>query len=540
MVFGIVLGLRLWFIPDSKELLMFNPDEAEMHEASLGPVLGTVPQRLIWPGGLMRYVALAHLGVSALPVDAMARSPEGFARHVGRVLLSPGEAWTWMRGFGAFISALGFAVPVFLAVRLGVPAGWAAALSLSTAAFPLHWSHGCMATPDALAWGLSLIALTLAWQSEGSLWKVFISAALAGLSVGSKMTVLPMLPVLAAAALSRDVPFARALAAWCCGLLLGMLVANPYFLADPVRLIKTMAGVLKFKPGDLTGLAAALKFMLGGIPLWLLALSLGVLVAGWWSRQRLFLAGFIFSAVWMLHSAAGSKQVVERYFPPLGVVLMFAVLVVLMPWLAGRLKGWQRHAVSLGLAVLLLWTHVFGWSSLNEEVSAMRNRNAPAQALARQILSAGLKRVALDATLYVPLLNPLADTASFDTLAEHLEREQIGHRSVEGTLKGFGFSLPAIRVLGGLFDEVEVNQAARLRAMAVASTGSVQVRWFFSGDNPVYGRLWKDDRAAVERALLNRELDAAVFVGAVPPALAGLPSVVIPAWQPLHLVRAVP
>ena len=40
-----------------------------MHDVSLGPVLGTVPQRLIWPGGLMRHVALVHLGFSALLQD---------------------------------------------------------------------------------------------------------------------------------------------------------------------------------------------------------------------------------------------------------------------------------------------------------------------------------------------------------------------------------------------------------------------------------------------------------------------------------------
>lgn len=538
----VVFALRMCFVPDAGSLLLFNSDESEMHEAALGPVLGTVPQRLIWPGGLMRYVALAHLGVSAVLDACVARSPDGLAVHIGRVLLNPGEAWNWMRVFGAFGSALGFAAVVWLALRRGVPVLWAVGLAFAVAAFPLHWMHGCMTTPDALAWGLALVALTVSWESAGSLWLVFASAVVAGLSLGSKMTMLPMVPALALVAASRGHPAVRALAAWGCGLLLGMLVATPFFLADPVRLVKTMVGVVKFKPGDFTGLGATLRLMLGGIPVWLIAAGGLAMVAAWVRRERAVLAGLVVSSAWMIQSAAGSKQVVERYFPPLGMVLFFAVMVLLLPWLNQKFAhgGKAHRAVSLVVVLIggfCLWQ---GWSVMSLERAMMVQRHEPLARVAAALAGMNVKRVALDSSLYGPRLNRLATAASLDALAEHLEVAQVGHGSVRPTLEGFGFSPAAIRVLGGLFDEVEVNQAARLRAMAAASTGSVQVRWFFSGDNPVYGRLWKDDRAAVEGALLNRELDAAVFVGAVPPALVGLPSVTIPASQPLHLVRAAP
>jgi hypothetical protein len=536
-----VFVLRLCFIPASESLLLFNSDEAEMHEAALGPVLGTVPQRLIWPGGVMRHVALVHLGASAVLDNKVTMSPDGLAVHIGQVLLDPGKAWTWMRVFGAFGSAAGFAVVVWLVAKRGVPVHWALAIAFAMAVYPLHWMHGCMTTPDALAWGLALVALTLAWESAGTLWLVLASGVVAGLSVGSKMTMLPMVPALALVAVSRGHPVVRALAAWGCGLLLGLLLATPYFLADPVRLAKTMLGVVKFKPGDFTGLATTLRLMLGGIPVWLVVAGALAMIAAWIRRERVMLAGLVLSSAWMIQSAAGSKQVVERYFPPLGMVLFFAVTVLLLPWINkkyGNDRGGSRvvSCICLLLAGLSLWN---GWKVMSLEHEAMVRRAEPAAMLAEVLKGMDVKRVALDSRLYGPRLSQLASAGSLDALAEHLEMEQVGHRSMIPTLSGFGFSHATIRVLGGLFDEVEVNQAARLRAMAAAATGTLELRWFFSGKEAVYGRLWKDNVSGVEASLQRGELDAVVFVGNVPPALASWPVTVIPAEQPLHLVRLV-
>lgn len=85
---------------------------------------------------------------------------------------------------------------------------------------------------------------------------------------------------------------------------------------------------------------------------------------------------------------------------------------------------------------------------------------------------------------------------------------------------------------------MEVNQAARLRALAVAARGTRQVGWFHDGNNPVYGRQWQQDRQAVLAALAARELDAAVFVGQRPPELPGYSISTLPGKVPLHVVLA--
>ncbi len=538
LVFALTLLLRLLWIPAPSEPMLYDPDEAEMHEASLGPVLGTVPQRLIWPGGLMRHVALAHLGVSAL-TQGVPRTPDGLAAHIGQVLLEPGQAWTWMRWVGAFISALGFALPVWLGVRLGVPWVWAAALALAAACFPLHWRHGCMATSDGLAWGLVLAALTVARAGVLTLERILGSALLAGLALGSKMTLLPMLPALALVAWNGRLPWLRWLLAWSCGLLLGALLATPWFLADPVRLVKTMVGVVKFKPGESVGLAETMRLLSLGIPVWLLAFGLaGMAVAFCRKQERALAVGGALSVLWLIKTAAGSKQVVERYFPPLGMLLFFFGFLWLLPWLAVWLKGRQRHAVSAMLGLLTVVSLVQGWQAMSMEMAEMRARREAHLQIRSLLDKAGVHRVALDYTLFrCPLLR-LADSGSFDRLAEHLELARVGHRGVEPMLAAFGMSTRAVKALGGLFDEVEVNQAARLRALAVAARGTCQVGWFHDGNNPVYGRQWQQDRQAVLAALAARELDAAVFVGQRPPELPGYSISTLPGKVPLHVVLA--
>lgn len=534
-----LLALRLGFIPGPEERLVFDPDEVEMHDVSLGPVLGTVPQRLIWPGGLMRHVALVHLGVSALLQD-VPRTPEGLAGHIGRVLLEPGQAWAWMRWAGAFVSALGFALPVGLALRLGVPWVWAVALALAAACFPLHWRHGCMTTPDALAWGLALVSLTVARSGAMSVERAFGSALLTGLALGSKLTLLPMMPALALACWDRRLPWMKMLLAWSCGLLLGMLVATPWFLADPVRLVKTMLGVVKFKPGEATGAGETLRLLLLGIPVWLIVAGLAGVGAAFWSRQgRVLAAAMIVSALWLLKTAMDSKQVVDRYFPPLGMLLFFAALVWLLPLLAARLQGRRRVMISAGLTVLAALTLLQGWRAMDLEWREMESRHAAHLEVLADLQKTGATRIALDATLFRSPMSLLADAASFDAVAEHLEQERVGHRGVEEMLGGYGLSGAAVRVLGGLFDEVEANQSARLRAMAAGTRGKQRVWWFNAGDNPVYGRQWMQDGASVEAALAGGGLDVAVFAGKLPASLSGFVSRTLPGRIPLHVVHAV-
>lgn len=531
--------LRLLFIPGQEERLIFDPDEAEMHDVSLGPVLGTVPQRLIWPGGLMRHVALVHLGGAALLQD-VPRTPEGLASHIGRVLLEPGQACAWMRWTGAFISALGFALPVGLAMRLGVPWAWAAALALAAACFPLHWRHGCMTTPDALAWGLALAALTAARAGTMSVERAFGSALLAGLALGSKLTLLPMVPALALACWDRRLPWMKLLPAWSCGLLLGMLVATPWFLADPVRLVKTMLGVVKFKPGEATGAGETLRLLLLGIPVWLIVAGLAGVGAAFCSRQgRVLAAGMMVSVLWLLKTAMDSKQVVDRYFPPLGMLFFFAALVWLLPLLASRLQGWRRRMVSTGLLLLAAWTLVQGWRAMDLEWQEMNSRHAVHLEVLADFQKTGATRIALDATLFRSPMSLLADAASFDAVAEHLEQARVGHRGVEEMLAGYGLSGAAVRVLGGLFDEVEANQSARLRAMAAGTTGRHRVWWFNASDNPVYGRQWVQEGAEVEAALAGGGLDVAVFAGKLSASLSGFVSRTLPGKVPLHVVHAV-
>jgi hypothetical protein len=539
LVMTCLMVLRLGFIPGQGERLTFDPDEAEMHDVSLGPVLGTVPQRLIWPGGLMRHVALLHLGASAILQD-VPRTPEGLAAHIGRVLLEPGQAWAWMRWTGAFASALGFALPVGLAMRLGVPWTWAAALALAAACFPLHWRHGCMTTPDALAWGLALVALTVARAGPMSVERVFGSALLTGLALGSKLTLLPMMPALALACWDRRLPWMKLLLAWSCGLLLGMLVATPWFLADPVRLVKTMLGVVKFKPGEATGAAETLRLMLTGIPVWLIAAGLAGLVAAFWNRQgRMLASGAGASALWLLKTAMDSKQVVDRYFPPLGMLLFFAAMVWVLPLLAVRLQGRRRVMISAGLVLLAVLTLVQGWRAMDLEWREMESRHAAHLEVLADLQKTGATRIALDATLFRSPMSLLADAASFDAVAEHLEQERVGHRGVEEMLGGYGLSGAAVRVLGGLFDEVEANQSARLRAMAAGTRGRQRVWWFNASDNPVYGRQWMQDGASVEAALADGGLDVAVFAGKLPASLSGFVSRSLPGRIPLHVVHAV-
>jgi hypothetical protein len=536
LFFAAVLALRLVFIPAAGDPLLYDPDEAELHEASLGPVLGTVPQRLIWPGGLMRHVALAHLGVSAM-VQKTPRSPDGLAVHIGQVLLNPAQAWAWMRWAGALFSALGFAIPVWLAVRQGAPWAWAVALGLAAACFPLHWRHGCMATSDALAWGLALMALTVAQAGALTVERCFASAVLSGLALGSKLTLLPMLPALALACWDRRVPWLRLLLAWSCGLLLGALVATPWFLADPVRLVKTMLGVVKFKPGEEVGAGETLRLLVAGIPPWLLVAGLaGVGVAFCRRQGRVLAAGMVLSALWLLKTAAGSKQVVERYFPPLGMVLFFAALIGLLPWVAAWLQGRRRHALTLALALLAAVSLAQGWQAMSSEMAEMRARVAGYEQARSLLEKAGARRVALHYTLFRTPLAGLADAASFNALAGHLELARVEHRGVQPILAGFGMSVSAIRVFGGLFDEVEANQSARLRALAAAAQGSCQVDWFHDGDNPVYGRQWKVDSQSVRAALAAGELDGAVFAGQTPLELPGHTLTTLPGKVPLHVM----
>lgn len=534
-----LLVLRLWFIPGPEERLVFDPDEVEMHDVSLGPVLGTVPQRLIWPGGLMRHVALVHLGFSALLQD-VPRTPEGLASHIGSVLLEPGQAWAWMRWSGALISALGFVLPVGLAVGMGVPWVWALALVLAAACFPLHWRHGCMTTPDALAWGLALVSLTVARAGAMSVERVFGSALLTGLALGSKLTLLPMMPALALACWDRRLPWMKLLLAWSCGLLLGMLVATPWFLADPVRLVKTMLGVVKFKPGEATGAGETLRLLLLGIPVWLIVVGLAGVGAAFWGRQgRVLAAGMVVSAVWLLKTAMDSKQVVDRYFPPLGMLLFFAAMVWLLPLLASRLQGWRRRMVSAGLLLLASGALVQGWRAMDLEWREMESRHAAHLEVLADLQKAGVTRIALDATLFRSPMSLLADAASFDAVAEHLELARVGHRGVADMLEGYGLSGTAVRVLGGLFDEVEANQSARLRAMAAGTTGRHRVWWFNASDSSVYGRQWMQEGSEVEAALAGGGLDVAVFAGRLPASLSGFVSRTLPGKVPLHVVHAV-
>jgi hypothetical protein len=538
LAFALALLLRLLFIPVPSEPMLYDPDEAEMHEASLGPVLGTVPQRLIWPGGLMRHAALAHLGVSALS-QGVPRSPDGLAAHIGQVLLEPGQAWAWMRWVSAFGSAMGFALAVWLSVRLGSPWPWAVALGVAAACFPLHWRHGCMATSDALAWGLALAALTAARAGCLTLERVLGSALLTGLALGSKMTLLPMLPALALVCWDPRWPWLRWLLVWSCGFLLGALLATPWFLADPVRLVKTMLGVVKFKPGEEVGLAETFLFVSGGIPPWLLAVGCaGLAVAFSRKQERALAAGVVLSALWLLNTAAGSKQVVERYFPPLGMLLLFSGFLWLLPWLASWIQGRRRHVISVMLALLTFGSLVQGWQALATEMAEMRARRAGYLEVRSLLEKAAARRVAVHYTLFRSPLAGLADSGSFDRLAEHLERARVGHRGVEPMLAAFGMSTRAVSVLGGLFDEVEVNQAARLRALAAAARGRCQVSWFHDGDNLVYARQWQQDRQAVLAALAARQVDAAVFAGQMPPELPGHSITTLPGKVPLHVLLA--
>lgn len=536
LVFGLLLVLRGVFIPGADEPLLFDPDEAEMHEASLGPVLGTVPQRLIWPGGLMRHVALAHLAASAV-LQGAPRTPEGLAVHIGRVLLEPGQAWAWMRWAGSLVSAVGFAAPVWLAVRLGVPWAWAVLTALAAACFPLHWRHGCMTTPDAMAWGLALVALTVTRAGVLTERRIFGSALLAGLALGSKMTLLPVMPALALASLDIRRPWAGRFTVWLCGLVLGMLVATPWFLADPVRLVKTMLGVVKFKPGEMTGAAETLRLMMTGIPAWLLAAGLAGVGAALWRRQDKGLAwGVIVSMLWLFRTAVTSKQVVDRYFPPLGMVLFFAVMIWLLPLLAAHLQGRFRRWLTAGLVLLTGLCLAQGWQTMSRETHEMRAVQARCLEVRDHLLKVGARRIAIDSTLFRSSLVQLAEPASLDALAEHLELARVGHRGVEGMLAGYGMSPSAVKVLGGLFDEVEANQSARLRAMAAGARGRQQTWWFYAGDNPVYGRQWKQDAGAVAAALTGGELDAAVFVGEVPGTLSALEHRTFAGSVPLQVV----
>ena len=535
----LLVVLRLLFIPGQEERLIFDPDEAEMHDVSLGPVLGTVPQRLIWPGGLMRHVALVHLGFSALLQD-VPRTPEGLASHIGRVLLEPGQAWAWMRWAGALISALGFVLPVGLAMRMGVPWAWALALALAAACFPLHWRHGCMTTPDALAWGLALVSLTVARAGAMSVERVFGSALLTGLALGSKLTLLPVMPALALACWDRRLPWMKLLLAWSCGLLLGMLVATPWFLADPVRLVKTMLGVVKFKPGEAVGAGETLRLLLLGIPVWLIVAGLAGVGAAFWIRQgRVLAAGMVVSALWLVKTAMDSKQVVDRYFPPLGMLLFFAALIWLLPLLAARLQGGQRRMLSAGLLLLAFCSLVQGWRAMDLEWREMKSRHAAHLEVLADLQKTGATRIALDATLFRSPMSLLADAASFDVVAEHLEQARVGHRGVEDMLRGYGLSGSAVQVLGGLFDEVEANQSARLRAMAAGTTGRHRVWWFNASDSPVYGRQWMQEGAEVEAALAGGGRDVAVFAGKLPASLSGFVSRTLPGKVPLHVVHAV-
>ena len=531
-VFAVVFTQRLWFVPSADSSVFFTEDEVEMHEASLGIVLGTVPQRLIWPGGMMRYVALTQLAASWLADESLAKSPDGFAQHVGGVLLSPEDSWRWMRLCSAFIASVGFAAPVWLAIRIGVPALWATCLAIAAAAFPLCWMSGCMATPDAMAWGLVLIALVVTYRGA-----IFVGAVIAGLAIGTKMTILPLLPALALLAVSRGRPVPRLAGAWCCGLLLGLLVANPYFLADPVRMIKTMVGVLRFKDGDFIGMPGALGYLVGSIPLWLVVLGLVSLVAAGLWHQRAVMAGTIISILWMILASAASKQVMERYFMPLGMLLLFLVLILLLPVLS-LVKGRMRLVFSILVVMLAVGSSLDGWMAMQGTQTGMNGYHQAEVELGKFLGTLGNQRVALDSSLFVPHLRRHATAGRLDTMAEDLEVAHVAHRSVAATLSGFGFSAPAIRVFGGLFDEAEVNLAARLRAMAAASKGKLEMFWYCKEATVADGRLWQLDSHKVISMLQRSELDAVVFVDAVPASLAKMEKMVFGgATRKLYLIR---
>lgn len=514
-VFAITLMLRLGFMPAGDSPVIFSGDETEMHEAALGMVMGVPPQRLIWPGGLMRLAALAHLGVTWLADASMPKSPDGLARHLGQVLLHPEGAMWWMRFCGALTLAAGFAAAAWMAVRAGAPLLWATGLLTAASVFPLHWMSGCMATPDAMAWGLALVSLSITWSGG-----VFTGAVIAGLAVGTKMTTLPLLPAFALMAVAGGkMDVRRAAANWGCGLLLGLLVANPYFLAEPVRLMKTMTGVLRFRAGDVTGMAGALTLLGQSLPVWLCVLGFAALVAAWKWRLRAATVGAVLSALWLIQACAASRQVMERYFSPLGMLLLFLVLVVLLPVLATA-QGRMRQVFSLLVVLLAAGSCVDGWMVMRRMQQGMADHHEVEINLGQMLATMKGARVAVDSTLFVPHVRRHAKAASLDAQAQYLEQSRVGHESMVSPLTGFGFSAASIRVFGGLFDEAEANMAARLRAMAAATSGQHDMEWFSNGLQAADGRIWRMDAVAAVEGLQSGKLDAAVFVGEPPEALA--------------------
>jgi hypothetical protein len=521
-VFAISFGHRSVFIPVGNPPVLFDSDEREMHEASIGAALGATPQRLIWPGGLVRHAGLLHLGLSWVLDRSGAKTPDSFARHIGKILIEPEGAYLWIRGFNALISALGFAMLAGLAVRSGCPPEWAV-MALSTAqALPLHLMHGSMITPDGLAWGLLLTALVLGWKGGQSLWWVLVSGSIAGLAVGCKLTILPMLPAAAILAARSGPALVPGLAAWSTGLLLGALVANPFFLADPVRLAKTLIGVLKFKESSMMGWPGALNLLLAAIPAWLLALGSASLFVAWRKGARLQVYGALVSAAWLLHSTANSRQVVERYYPPLGIVLLFYVLVFLLPRLAeARLsrRWWMTAGLALATGVIIISSH----TRVKQIQHQAQEGSRPALVASDVIQKKAFGRVAVDSALFLPVLIQRGSASGFDEQAEYLESSRVEYRTLAQMLGNFHFTPEAVRVLGGLFNEVEVNQAARLRAMATASTGPIHIAWFFNGDQTALGRIWKHGLPDARRLLDAGEVEAVFFRKHLPESFIGYP-----------------
>lgn len=460
-----------------------------MYQSSFGQLLGTPAQRLIWPGGLMRHYVVGHVLVSFALDSKAEKSPEGFARSVGNQLRKPWSGLIGMRVLGSLLAALGFGALAAAAVRSGVPAVFAAAMSVVFSTSELMIGHAVMATPDAMAWGLFLIALTLAWSGTSVTRPALLAGGVGGLALGSKLTVLVIVPALVGVILSRSNNRWRDL--FVCGLAIaaGAVIANPFFIADPFRVAKTLIGVTKFKDAEIVGWGGAMTNFFAGIPFWVIACGASAILMASLKRRWFLGGGLVISTLWLLSSAAGSRQVEPRYFVPLGLAYAFAGFVLIFPFievLPIRLRRLATIAATVGACCLLILSTI---RQAQSDVNRI-NSTEPIQRAAQDLVALSSGRVLVDEDCFDTLLRAHVSSASFARAADEIEQRNLGGKGAARLASGHGASSLLLEVFGGLFDETGANHVARLRAMAASPGGNLNVSWFHPDAEHPGARLW--------------------------------------------------
>jgi hypothetical protein len=293
--------------------------------------------------------------------------------------------------------------------------------------------------------------------------------------------------------------------AGCC---FGALLANPFFLADPFRIAKSLIGTTQFKEAGRVGFIGAFSAMAEVFPFWL---PLGAILACtllWRAGQKLLVLAVVASSLLVLVCLAGLQERAARYCVPLGTVFMFLSLLVSLPRLANVMN--QKSVTIAGLAVMAggVWSLYSGHYQVLQAANIWRSEWLASTATAEYLQKHADQTFVLDFNLWNPPVLAVVSDGSRGELAEFLEEKRVGQVGVCEELSRFPISHKSAQALGNLFDETDVSLAARLRAMAAIPSKGPRALIFHQGMTKAGSRLVPYSPRDLPKMLESRRVDA--------------------------------